>query len=56
MGVYQRGADPEIDKAIELFPKFNAFLSQNMQQAVSFDQSLNELAQIFHVYDQQQNH
>lgn len=54
MGVYQRGSDPEIDKAIDLYPRLNQYLSQNMQEAVNFDQSLTELAQIFHNYEREQ--
>ena len=50
MGIYQRGSDPAIDQAIDLYPNFTAYLSQDMQQAVGFDQSLNELSQIFNSY------
>ena len=48
MGVYQVGADAEIDQAIELFPRLTGYLSQHMNEAVTFEQSLKELAHIFH--------
>ena len=51
MGVYQRGADAEIDEAIDLNPLLTAYITQDMQEAVTFEQSLSELAQIFHNYE-----
>ncbi len=54
MGVYKRGTDREIDLAIDLHPHLTAYLAQHMKEAVGFEQSLKELAQIFHHYDQQQ--
>ena len=52
MGVYQRGADREIDQAIDLHPLLTGYLAQHMKEAVNFKQSLGELAQIFHRHDQ----
>ncbi|MDO6460380.1 flagellar protein export ATPase FliI [Granulosicoccaceae sp. 1_MG-2023] len=46
VGVYQRGADPEIDTAIALWPKITAFLQQNPHDCVNFDNSLAELGHL----------
>ena len=46
VGVYQRGADPEIDLAIALWPKINAFLQQNPEDCVNYDNSLAELGHL----------
>lgn len=32
LGAYRRGTDPKVDEAIELYPKFEAFLSQNKNE------------------------
>jgi flagellum-specific ATP synthase len=50
VGAYQAGSDPEIDLAIRLQPQLQQFLAQDMQQAVSLQQSytqLNQLAERF---------
>ena len=35
LGAYRRGTDPKVDEAIELYPKFEAFLSQNKSEQTS---------------------
>lgn len=32
LGAYRKGSDPKVDEAIELYPKFEAFLSQNKNE------------------------
>jgi len=46
VGAYQPGTDPEIDKAIKLQPELMRFLAQDMNQAVSLEQSYTELQQL----------
>jgi flagellum-specific ATP synthase len=46
VGAYQRGADPRIDEAIALNPDIMNFLRQNVEDAVDFPRSLNELGQL----------
>ena len=43
IGAYTRGNDPRIDLAINAEPAINAFLSQDMQQVINFDDSLNAM-------------
>lgn len=48
IGAYQRGADPALDKAIELYPRILKFLRQGIDERASFDGSaaaLDELLQ-----------
>ena len=46
VGAYQAGSDPEIDQAIAMQPRLIQFLSQDMNQAVSLEQSYTQLQQI----------
>lgn len=46
IGAYVNGTDKKIDKAIQLQPLMNAFFSQNMDEIVSFDESLQMLYQL----------
>lgn len=46
IGAYVRGSDPQLDQAIGLMPKINAFLQQGMQQVVPYDDSLVALSQV----------
>lgn len=46
VGAYQQGSDPEIDRAIEMHPDIIKFLSQDMSQAVSLQQSHEQLQQL----------
>lgn len=43
VGAYQSGSDSRIDEAIVMHPKIMAFLQQGMHEAVTLEQSLNEL-------------
>ncbi len=46
VGAYQRGADQELDRAVDLRPSFDAFLGQNMREAVGIDVAGDTLAEI----------
>ena len=46
VGAYHAGSDPEIDRAIEFQPRLMEFLSQDMSQAVSLEQSYTQLMNI----------
>nr|PZN78644.1 MAG: flagellar protein export ATPase FliI [Pseudomonadota bacterium] len=43
IGAYQRGSDPRVDAAIELWPRMQAFLQQDMHERVDFAASLTAL-------------
>jgi len=46
IGAYTRGNDPRIDQAINVVPVINFFLQQQMQEVISFEQSVNQLKEI----------
>jgi flagellum-specific ATP synthase len=46
VGAYQRGSDPAIDEAIALWPRLQAFLRQDLREAVDFAESLRALAAV----------
>lgn len=43
IGAYQRGSDPRVDQAIELWPSLQQFLQQDMHERVDFAASLAAL-------------
>ncbi len=43
VGAYSAGSDPRVDEAIAMYPRLTAFLSQDMNQRVSLEGSLNDL-------------
>lgn len=43
VGAYRRGSDPRIDAAIQFFPQLEAYLQQDMREAVDFRDSLRSL-------------
>ena len=43
VGVYQPGTDPEIDAAIESWPKLQQFLKQQLDENISFSESIAQL-------------
>jgi flagellum-specific ATP synthase len=47
IGAYQRGTNPEIDRAIDLKPKIDNFLKQGIYEQVGFQDTLNKLRAIF---------
>lgn len=46
IGAYVRGSDPQLDKAIGMMPRINAFLQQGMHDVVAYDDSLQGLYQL----------
>ena len=46
VGAYQRGSDKTIDQAIDMQPSLMDFLSQDMDQAVSFVDSYTQLVEV----------
>jgi len=49
VGAYQRGSNPELDRAVDLHRIFDAFLSQNMSDAVDIERASATLAEILAV-------
>lgn len=47
VGAYAAGTDPELDRAIRLYPAFEKFLQQNMTQHEDFANSLEKLSRLF---------
>lgn len=43
IGAYVKGSDPEIDLALEYFPKLQKFIQQNISESMDYEASLNEL-------------
>jgi flagellum-specific ATP synthase len=46
VGAYAAGSDPILDRAIALHPRMEAFLQQNMRDAIDFPDSAAELEQL----------
>ena len=51
LGAYQRGSDTTIDQAIDMQPDLLNFLSQDMNQAVSFGDSYSQLVELLKADD-----
>jgi flagellum-specific ATP synthase len=49
IGAYNRGSDPELDKAIAIMPKLYEFLSQAVNQKVDYNNGLEALTALFNV-------
>ena len=49
VGVYVAGNNETLDKAIEMLPAMNGFLRQDVNEAVSMERSISELAALFTV-------
>jgi flagellum-specific ATP synthase len=47
IGAYQRGSDPRIDAALELWPSMQRFMQQDLQEKVSFTPSIAALSELF---------
>jgi flagellum-specific ATP synthase len=43
VGAYRKGSDPRVDEAIAYWPRIRAFLAQDLQESVSFAQSVQSL-------------
>ena len=49
LGAYRKGSDPDVDKAIEIYPKIESFLTQNKNEKTTIDECFETLAQIIKV-------
>ncbi|SNX60275.1 flagellum-specific ATP synthase [Nitrosomonas ureae] len=49
VGAYVAGTDPELDRAIRLYPSFEKFLHQTMSQYENFADSLVKLTKLFEI-------
>lgn len=47
MGAYKNGSDPQIDFALSKIEAMNSFLTQDMHESFSFEESLSELKKVF---------
>jgi flagellum-specific ATP synthase len=47
IGAYVKGSNPKIDYAIEMIDRINQYLRQDIDDNVSFDESLQQLAELF---------
>jgi len=46
MGAYNRGSDPETDRALDLMPEINDYLQQDMNETASYQEARHELESI----------
>ena len=46
IGAYKEGSDPEVDRAVRLKPRIDAFLRQRIDEKVSLDEAWNSLRQL----------
>jgi flagellum-specific ATP synthase len=46
IGAYQKGADPTLDRAVEVLPQLNAFLHQRPEEIFSFPSVVKALLEI----------
>ena len=44
VGAYQKGSDPQVDQAIEMWPQLRAFLQQEVDEPITLDQAIERLA------------
>ncbi len=49
IGAYVKGSDPEIDLALEYFPKLQQFIQQGIEEPVVYEDSLTQLTQLLDV-------
>ena len=47
VGAYSAGADPVLDQAINLYPKMESFLQQQLTEQSDFTSSVNSLSALF---------
>jgi flagellum-specific ATP synthase len=46
IGAYKEGSDPQVDKAIQMRPKIDALLQQEIDQTVSFEDTVKTLCEL----------
>lgn len=47
IGAYKKGSNKEIDYAIEMMPRLNGYIRQNVDERCSFDESVSMLSELF---------
>ncbi len=52
LGAYRKGSDPKVDKAIEIYPKLEEFLTQNKDDSSTIAESFKRLADIVGMTDE----
>jgi flagellum-specific ATP synthase len=46
IGAYQKGADPTLDRAVEILPQLNAFLHQRPEDIIAFPTVVKALLEL----------
>ena len=46
IGAYQKGADPTLDRAVEIVPQLNTFLNQRPEDIVAFPDVVKSLLEV----------
>jgi flagellum-specific ATP synthase len=46
IGAYQKGADPTLDRAVEVMPQLNPFLCQRPEEIIAFSDATESLLRI----------
>jgi flagellum-specific ATP synthase len=46
VGAYQKGSDPQVDQAIEMWPQLRAFLQQEVDEPMNLDDAIKGLAML----------
>jgi flagellum-specific ATP synthase len=46
IGAYQKGADPTLDRAVEIMPQLNTFLCQRPEDIIAFPNAIESLLRI----------
>ena len=52
LGAYRKGSDPDVDRAIKLYPQIEEFLRQNKEENTSIDESFKILGGIVGIPDE----
>lgn len=56
VGAYSRGNDPEVDQAIDAYPRLRGFLRQGMREQVGYEQASLELDALMRPFGTQETH
>lgn len=54
LGAYRKGSDPDVDKAIKIYPLIEDFLRQNKEENTTIDESFKKLGDIVGIPDEPQ--
>ena len=55
LGAYRKGSDPNVDVAIRIYPKIEAFLAQDKDDSTTIDQGFQKLTEILGIDEQTLN-